>query len=92
MLEISDHVSKRRCDQAFPGDPERRGSGLGAVIGGGQPGITGLWQLRRTREPGLDFQEWIRYDFEYVEKTTFWFDLKILLLTVLAVVFPKNAV
>ncbi|MCZ6834173.1 MAG: sugar transferase, partial [Planctomycetota bacterium] len=42
-----------------------------------KPGLTGLWQLRRTREPGLDFQEWIRYDIEYVEKASFGLDLKI---------------
>ena len=32
-----------------------------------RPGVTGLWQVRRTRRPGLDFQEWIKYDLEYVE-------------------------
>ena len=31
-----------------------------------RPGITGLWQLYRTREPMKDFQEWIYYDTEYV--------------------------
>lgn len=32
-----------------------------------RPGLTGLWQVCRTRGRGLDFQEWIRYDIEYVE-------------------------
>ena len=32
-----------------------------------RPGLTGLWQVCRTRSRGLDFQEWIRYDIEYVE-------------------------
>ena len=41
-----------------------------------RPGITGLWQIRRTRAPGEDFQEWIRYDMEYVRRASFWFDLK----------------
>jgi len=50
-----------------------------------KPGITGLWQLRRTREPGLDFQEWIRYDIEYVEKAGFGLDLWILLSTLFVV-------
>lgn len=31
-----------------------------------RPGITGLWQLRRTRSRGRDFQEWIHYDTEYI--------------------------
>ncbi len=42
-----------------------------------RPGITGLWQVRRTRAPGEDFQEWIRYDMEYVRRASFWFDLKL---------------
>lgn len=40
-----------------------------------RPGITGLWQIRRTRAEGTDFQEWIRYDIEYVETRSFWGDL-----------------
>ncbi|HSU65947.1 MAG TPA: sugar transferase, partial [Tepidisphaeraceae bacterium] len=27
-----------------------------------RPGITGLWQVKRTRRSGTDFQEWIKYD------------------------------
>jgi lipopolysaccharide/colanic/teichoic acid biosynthesis glycosyltransferase len=46
-----------------------------------RPGITGLWQLKRTREPGEDFQEWIKYDIQYVLKASFWFDLVILVRT-----------
>jgi len=51
-----------------------------------RPGMTGLWQLNRTRSPGLDFQEWIRFDTEYVEKCNTYFDMKILILTVLGVI------
>ena len=43
-----------------------------------RPGVTGLWQVRRTRAEGLDFQEWIRYDIEYVERIGWWTDLKII--------------
>lgn len=43
-----------------------------------RPGITGLWQVQRTRRPGADFQEWIKYDIEYVETRTFWLDIKII--------------
>jgi len=46
-----------------------------------RPGITGLWQLKRRREPGEDFQEWIKYDIEYVQRANFWLDLKILVRT-----------
>lgn len=47
-----------------------------------RPGITGLWQIRRTRNKGSDFQEWIKYDIEYVENMSMWLDLKIIYKTV----------
>src|SRR4051812_14247811 len=47
-----------------------------------RPGITGLWQVRRTRRQGNDFQEWIKYDLEYVEKASWSLDLIILLKTI----------
>jgi len=47
-----------------------------------RPGITGLWQIRRTRSDGADFQEWIRYDIEYVEKANFILDIYIIWKTV----------
>ncbi len=50
-----------------------------------RPGVTGLWQIRRTRADGADFQEWIRYDIEYVEKATFLLDLYIIWRTILLV-------
>jgi lipopolysaccharide/colanic/teichoic acid biosynthesis glycosyltransferase len=50
------------------------------------PGITGLWQVKRTRRKGLDFQEWIKYDLEYVEKASFSLDLWILAMTAVRLV------
>jgi lipopolysaccharide/colanic/teichoic acid biosynthesis glycosyltransferase len=47
-----------------------------------RPGITGLWQIRRTRQSGADFQEWIKYDIEYVEKRTWALDLWIIWKTI----------
>jgi lipopolysaccharide/colanic/teichoic acid biosynthesis glycosyltransferase len=47
-----------------------------------RPGITGLWQIRRTRAEGLDFQEWIKYDLEYVQRQSLGLDLAILWKTV----------
>ncbi len=40
-----------------------------------RPGITGLWQICRTRQPLKDFQEWIHYDVEYVRKLSLGMDL-----------------
>ncbi len=39
-----------------------------------RPGITGLWQVRRTRQPMKDFQEWIHYDTKYVKELSLRMD------------------
>jgi lipopolysaccharide/colanic/teichoic acid biosynthesis glycosyltransferase len=44
--------------------------------------------VKRTRKAGTDFQEWIKYDIEYVERRTFWLDIVIIWKTV-AQVFGK---
>ncbi|MFA9479117.1 sugar transferase [Phycisphaerales bacterium AB-hyl4] len=43
-----------------------------------RPGITGLWQVMRTRREGEDFQEWIRYDLEYVDRMSWSLDIWII--------------
>jgi lipopolysaccharide/colanic/teichoic acid biosynthesis glycosyltransferase len=53
------------------------------------PGITGLWQV--TARCQVPFDEQIRLDIDYVRKQSFWLDLKILLLTVPAVISGKGA-
>ena len=50
-----------------------------------RPGVTGLWQIRRTRAEGTDFQEWIKYDIEYVENASLLIDLWIIWKTVLLI-------
>ncbi len=47
-----------------------------------RPGITGLWQVSRTRAPGQDFQEWIRFDVDYVRNASLKQDFIILLRTI----------
>lgn len=47
-----------------------------------RPGVTGLWQVKRSREPGKDFQEWIRYDIRYVENASWKMDAYVLMGTV----------
>ncbi len=55
-----------------------------------KPGITGLWQIRRTREEDTDFQEWVRFDLEYVRTRSFWGDIEIIIKTV-TMIFNKIA-
>ncbi len=50
-----------------------------------RPGVTGLWQVRRTRRAGSDFQEWIKYDIEYVENRTWWLDMVIIWKTIMTI-------
>jgi lipopolysaccharide/colanic/teichoic acid biosynthesis glycosyltransferase len=45
-----------------------------------KPGITGLWQIRGRRDP--DFDKWVEYDLEYVDRWSLALDFKIMLLTV----------
>lgn len=52
-----------------------------------RPGLTGLWQVRRTREPMTDFQEWIRYDLEYVQRESWRLDVWIMFETARQIVF-----
>ena len=43
-----------------------------------RPGVTGLWQVSRTRAPHADFQEWIRHDLDYVEHQSWRLDVVIM--------------
>jgi lipopolysaccharide/colanic/teichoic acid biosynthesis glycosyltransferase len=54
-----------------------------------KPGITGLAQV--SGRGRLKFLETISYDLEYVRRRNFWFDLKILLMTIYKVVMQDGA-
>ncbi len=47
-----------------------------------KPGVTGLWQVSRTRQRGRDFQEWIHYDTLYVRNLSFGLDLRLVWKTI----------
>lgn len=55
-----------------------------------RPGITGLWQIMRSRRQGLDFQEWIRYDIQYVENVSWRLDLWIIWKTIVLMIFKAE--
>jgi len=54
-----------------------------------KPGMTGLWQVK-GRESRL-FRDWVAFDLDYVEHRSLLGDLKILLLTVPAVIRRRGA-
>lgn len=55
-----------------------------------KPGLTCLWQIK-GRNQISDFKEWVRLDLEYIDNWTLWLDLKILLLTIPAVLRGTGA-
>jgi len=54
-----------------------------------KPGLTGLWQV--TARSSADFDEMVRLDIQYIERQSFWLDLKILLKTPLVVLSGNGA-
>jgi len=57
---------------------------------GAKPGITGLWQVSGRSEVS-DFEERVRLDTEYIDRWSLWLDLKILTMTLPAVVSRTGA-
>jgi exopolysaccharide biosynthesis polyprenyl glycosylphosphotransferase len=55
-----------------------------------KPGLTGMWQVK-GRSTIVDFEEVVNLDREYVEKWSFYLDLRILLATLPAVVRRTGA-
>jgi lipopolysaccharide/colanic/teichoic acid biosynthesis glycosyltransferase len=54
-----------------------------------KPGITGLWQVNgRSR---VKFDDMVRLDLRYARRSSLWLDLKILVMTPVAVVFGEGA-
>lgn len=53
------------------------------------PGITGWWQA--TARSRVGFEEMIQLDIDYAHRSGFWFDMKILLLTIPAVFSCRGA-
>lgn len=54
------------------------------------PGITGLWQT--NGRCNVSFDEMVRMDIEYINNQSLWLDIKILLLTIPAVLSAEGAV
>jgi exopolysaccharide biosynthesis polyprenyl glycosylphosphotransferase len=54
-----------------------------------RPGITGLWQV--SGRSGIDFDAWMQLDLKYVDEWSLLLDLKLLALTLPAVVARRGA-
>ncbi len=53
------------------------------------PGCTGLWQVSGRNNIG--FREMVELDIAYIEKKSIWFDIKIMLKTVVTVISSRGA-
>lgn len=59
-----------------------------------KPGMTGWAQVNGCRGETSENErmaERVKYDLEYIDNWSLWFDIKIMVLTFAAVLFPKNA-
>ena len=54
-----------------------------------KPGCTGLWQVSGRNSVGFD--EMVELDLQYIQKSSFWLDLKIMFMTVKIMVWPNSA-
>jgi len=52
-------------------------------------GITGLWQVTARNDPR--FEVWVAKDLEYIDKWSVWFDLVIMMKTLLVILGGKDA-
>jgi exopolysaccharide biosynthesis polyprenyl glycosylphosphotransferase len=55
-----------------------------------KPGLTCLWQVS-GRNNIKEFDDWVRLDLEYIDNWSIWLDLKIIILTIPAVLFVRGA-
>ena len=54
-----------------------------------KPGVTGLWQVSGRND--IDYDERVAMDMEYIDNQTFFGDIKIIIQTVLVMIFRKGA-
>jgi len=55
-----------------------------------RPGITCLWQINGRND--VSFQNWMELDMQYIDKWSFWLDIRILAKTIPAVLKGSGAV
>ena len=54
-----------------------------------RPGITGIWQISGRSE--IEIKERVKIEEDYINKQTFWLDIKLILKTIPKVFFSKGA-
>ena len=54
-----------------------------------KPGLTCYWQV--SGRNNIDFDEWVELDLKYIKERNTWIDIKLILLTIPALLGDKNA-
>ena len=54
-----------------------------------KPGITCIWQV--SGRNNIEFEEWVELDLEYIQKRSVLLDMKLILMTIPALLGDKNA-
>ncbi|MCU7207409.1 sugar transferase [Turicibacter sp. GALT-G1] len=54
-----------------------------------KPGLTCIWQVSGRNNIG--FEEWVELDIEYIKTRNLWLDIKLILLTIPAILGDENA-
>lgn len=54
-----------------------------------KPGLTCIWQV--SGRSNIGFADWMRLDLQYIDNWSLWLDLKIVVMTIPAVIFGKGA-
>lgn len=54
-----------------------------------KPGITCIWQVSGRNK--ISFDEWVELDLEYIKKRSLWLDLKLILMTIPALLGDEHA-
>ena len=54
-----------------------------------KPGLTCIWQVSGRNNIG--FEEWVELDIKYIKTRNLWLDIKLILLTIPAMLGDENA-
>ena len=54
-----------------------------------KPGITCIWQV--SGRNAIDFDKWVELDIEYIKNRSIWLDIKLILMTIPALLGDENA-
>jgi lipopolysaccharide/colanic/teichoic acid biosynthesis glycosyltransferase len=55
-----------------------------------KPGLTCIWQVSGRNQIN-SFDDWVNLDLQYIDNWSLWLDIKLIVMTIPAVLFAKGA-